>query len=731
MDILFCNYEYPPIGGGGGVVNAALARELARSHNVTVLTSRAFGLPADAVEGGVRVIRTPVLFRRQPAAANFPSMAAYLASGTWCGRALLKRQHFDVINTHFALPTGPVGYVLGRFAGVPNVLSVHGGDLYDPSKKSSAHRHALLRLCVRHLALSAEAVVAQSQDTSANLHRYFAPEVEAAIIPLGIPRPPPLHASRAAYGFSPDDKLLITVGRLVSRKAVDQLIDLVAELRDPHVKLLVLGSGPLAAKLQERAQHREVTAQVRFLGYVDEQVKYELLSLADIYVSTSQHEGFGLVFLEAMAAGLPIVCYDTGGQCDFLQDGHSGHVVALNDCGSFTARCRELLGRPELSAACGSANRRAVEQYYIDECARQYAVLFESVIQGRYAVVPPARRAGAQQAGRAARNEAGVVLSVIVPLYNERQNVAPLAQAIVQALTPLDLRFEVLLVDDGSTDGTFEHASALSAEYAQIRVIRLRRNFGQTAAMAAGIEHARGAVLVTMDGDLQNDPSDIPMFLDKLDEGYDLVVGWRYGRKDKLLTRKIPSKAANWLIGKITGVPIKDNGCSLKAYRADLIKKIPLYSELHRFIPAMASLAGPRIAEVKVRHHARRFGRSKYGLSRIYRVLLDLLAVKTIIGFASRPLTWFLSLAVPALLVSAACLAVSFYETVLLGEPFSTTVAGVGVLFGALAFFLIMAGMFGELVYKTADYRVERLSMLTAQYPSRHGSPSDTRVQGA
>jgi glycosyltransferase involved in cell wall biosynthesis len=314
-----------------------------------------------------------------------------------------------------------------------------------------------------------------------------------------------------------------------------------------------------------------------------------------------------------------------------------------------------------------------------------------------------------------------IELSVIVPLYNEEANVRPLADAIRAALGPTGIRYEVLLVDDGSSDATFETAAALPSEYPEVRVVKLRRNYGQTAAMAAGIEHASGRVLVTMDGDLQNDPLDIPRFLATLEEGYDIVVGWRHDRKDKLWTRKVPSRIANALIGKVTGVPIKDNGCSLKAYRADVIKKIPLYSEMHRFIPAMASLAGPRLAEIKVRHHARRFGVSKYGLSRVYRVLLDLLAVKTIIGFASRSAGWFALLAVPALLVSAATLGASLYRMLALGMPFSTVIAGVGVLFGALAFFLTMIGMIGELVYKTGDAREDRMSMLTAQKVTGRG----------
>ncbi|HFA60071.1 MAG TPA: glycosyltransferase, partial [Rhodospirillales bacterium] len=205
----------------------------------------------------------------------------------------------------------------------------------------------------------------------------------------------------------------------------------------------------------------------------------------------------------------------------------------------------------------------------------------------------PDRRAGREAA------DSGIDLSIIVPLYNEEDNVELLYRAIREAVLPLGLATEILFVDDGSRDRTFERAAALPRhDGVHLRIVKFRRNYGQTTAMVAGIDHARGRILVTMDGDLQNDPRDIPRFLEKIAEGYDLVVGWRRDRKDHW-SRVLPSKVANWLIGKVTGVPIRDNGCSLKAYRADLIKRIPLYSEMHRFIPAMASLAAPRIAEIE------------------------------------------------------------------------------------------------------------------------------------
>ncbi len=305
-----------------------------------------------------------------------------------------------------------------------------------------------------------------------------------------------------------------------------------------------------------------------------------------------------------------------------------------------------------------------------------------------------------------------------MPLYNEEENVRPLYKAITNEAESLGLKYEILFVDDGSQDNTFRTASELASNDKRLRVIKFRKNYGQTPAMSAGIDHARGTILITMDGDLQNDPSDIPAFIDKIHEGYDIVVGWRYMRQDRLITRKIPSQIANWMIGKVTGVPIKDNGCSLKAYRAQLIKNIPLYSDMHRFIPAMTSLAGASVAEIKVKHHARKYGVSKYGLSRIYKVLLDLLTVKTIVSFTTRPLLWFAILALPAVLISFISLFIVFYGLIVHSSPLSVPIAGTGVLFATLAFSLLLSGVLGELIYKTGDVRLSKLSSLSAKiYP--------------
>ena len=314
-------------------------------------------------------------------------------------------------------------------------------------------------------------------------------------------------------------------------------------------------------------------------------------------------------------------------------------------------------------------------------------------------------------------------LSVAVPLYNEEDSVPILYQRIVDAVEPMGVEFEILFVDDGSRDKTFAVAEQLAAADSRLRVVKFRRNYGQTPAMAAGIDNARGRVIVTMDGDLQNDPSDIPAMVAMIDEGYDMVVGWRFERQDKLLSRKVPSRIANWLIGKVTGIPIKDNGCSLKVYRAAVIQNIPLYAEMHRFIPAMSSMAAPRIAEVKVRHHARQFGESKYGLSRIYKVLLDLLAIKTIIAFASRPLLWFSMLSLPFLVLGFGIVIMQAYATLLGQEGFAMVVWGVALLLASLALFLSLAGALGEFIYRTGDTKVERLTTITSKtIDSRSGS---------
>lgn len=239
-------------------------------------------------------------------------------------------------------------------------------------------------------------------------------------------------------------------------------------------------------------------------------------------------------------------------------------------------------------------------------------------------------------------------LSVVVPIYNEEDSIVTLHREISDFVVRLDKPCELIFIDDGSSDRTQEKLAALKKKemiegYTNLetKIIKFSHNFGQTAAMQAGFDHARGEIIVSLDGDLQNDPADIPKLIDKLSEGYDVVCGWRKDRKDKKLTRIIPSRVANWLIAKITDIPIHDLGCSLKAYRHDVIKSVRLYSDMHRFIPAMVAMVGARVTEIVVNHRSRKHGHTKYGLSRIWKVLFDMVTVKMLIHFYNRPILWF------------------------------------------------------------------------------------------
>jgi len=252
-------------------------------------------------------------------------------------------------------------------------------------------------------------------------------------------------------------------------------------------------------------------------------------------------------------------------------------------------------------------------------------------------------------------------VSVVAPLLNEKDNIEPLYEQITQALSGL-YDYEIIFVDDGSTDGSFDVLSRLQKADRHVRVIRLRKNFGQTAAMSAGFVYARGSKIVAIDADLQNDPADIPRMIDKLNEGYDVVSGWRKKRYDKPLTRILPSKAANWLIARITGVKLHDFGCTLKAYRKDVIAETKLYGEMHRFIPALASWSGDKICEMVVNHRPRTAGRAKYGLGRTFKVILDLITVKFLVSFSTKPIYIFGGLGMMTIFGAAVCGLIVVYQ---------------------------------------------------------------------
>jgi len=294
-------------------------------------------------------------------------------------------------------------------------------------------------------------------------------------------------------------------------------------------------------------------------------------------------------------------------------------------------------------------------------------------------------------------------LSLIIPVYNEEQNLPLLFDAIQQALKPVKESWEVIFVDDGSGDKSLEVLETLVKQDPEhVRVVVFRRNFGQTAAIAAGIDHSQGDIIVLLDSDLQNDPADIPLLLKKLDEGYDLVSGWRRDRKDNRLTRTLPSNLANGLISWITGVHLHDYGCTLKAYRREALEGFRLYGEMHRFIPVFAHSIGARITEIPVRHHSRKFGEAKYGLERTVKVILDLFTVKFLLDYSHKPMRLFGGAGISLIVVSVALLLYLFIRKVfflipVLGSPFFQ----IGIMLLILGFQSILMGLIAELLART------------------------------
>jgi glycosyltransferase involved in cell wall biosynthesis len=294
-------------------------------------------------------------------------------------------------------------------------------------------------------------------------------------------------------------------------------------------------------------------------------------------------------------------------------------------------------------------------------------------------------------------------LSLIVPVYNEEKNLPLLIEAIRKVLDPLPYTWEVILIDDGSEDNSLQVLTVLAEKAPDhLRVVSFRRNFGQTAAIAAGLDYARGEIIVLLDADMQNDPADIPMLLEKLDEGYDLVSGWRKKRHDTYLTRTLPSYLANLLISRVTGVPLHDYGCTLKAYRRDALEGFRLYGEMHRFIPVFAHSVGAKITEVQVNHHSRKFGKTKYGLERTLKVILDLFTVKFLVSYSSKPIYLFGGTGLALIFGSGGMMLYLFVRRLLsqisvLGSPLFQ----LAVMLLIMGFQSVLMGLIAELLVRT------------------------------
>jgi glycosyltransferase involved in cell wall biosynthesis len=302
----------------------------------------------------------------------------------------------------------------------------------------------------------------------------------------------------------------------------------------------------------------------------------------------------------------------------------------------------------------------------------------------------------------AVRTKSSLDLSIIVPLFNEQESLVLLYNQLIAVLSRLGKTFEIIFINDGSSDGSYDVLNRLADADKRVKVINLRRNFGQTAAMSAGIDHARGDIIIPMDADLQNDPVDIPLLLEKLAEGYDVASGWRKDRQDGEVARIFTSNLANWLIGRLTGVRLHDSGCSLKAYRAEILKGTRLYGEMHRLIPALANLMGARICEVPVTHHARQFGKSKYGFKRIVKVVLDLITVKFLADFSTKPLYMFGGIGVILFFLATLAGVETLWERYAHGTyVHNNPVILIAVFLGTLGVNFIVMGLLAELIVRT------------------------------
>lgn len=380
LRILLLCYEYPPVGGGGGVGAQQFAEAWADAgHEVTVVTSRASGLPAEERHGRLRVVRVATMGKKNRATSTGLSMLSYLVTGFL--HLLRRRRHysqFDLINTHFALPTGPLGYVAQGLLGLPNVLTIIGGDIYDPTKSSSPHRYRSLRAVNRFLLRRADEIVAISSDTRSRAEVHYGTTRSMHLIPHGFEPPSATEAPDLPRGALDDKFVLVTIGRLVERKGYEHLIRSLSLLPgDSH--LLVVGDGPLEPSLRRVAEEVGVTDRITWLGYVPRAQLYGALEAADCYVLSSLHEGLGLVVLEAMWAGLPIVATNNGGQVDLVTQGENGFLVDPGDPESLADGIRRLRDDPELRSRMARHNQSDVEKHYVGRRAEQYVKLFRTV----------------------------------------------------------------------------------------------------------------------------------------------------------------------------------------------------------------------------------------------------------------------------------------------------------------------------------------------------------------
>ncbi len=384
MKILLVNYEYPPLGGGGGIAMMEIAQELARRHEVHVLTSGVSSLPAVEKHESLNLTihRAYVMGRSDRATASFASMAAFLPAGIRRGNQLIAEHKFDVINTWFAIPSGITGASIARKNKVPHVLTVIGGDIYDPSKWYSPHQFFPAGLAVKRVLRQANSHIAISTDIAQRTREYFGFEKPIKVIPLGIAEPQFNPATRSELGMDDANKYIVAVGRLVRRKDYPTLLKAVRDLDRDDTHLMLLGDGPERDNLTSLATELGIGNRVHLKGFVSDELKYQILSNSDLFALISLHEGFGVVYLEAMYCGLPVIAADQGGQIDLLEDGETGRLVPVGDASAITHSLRELLENEPFAQRAGNHNCQRIHDFSISNLAKQYEKVFDIVRRG-------------------------------------------------------------------------------------------------------------------------------------------------------------------------------------------------------------------------------------------------------------------------------------------------------------------------------------------------------------
>ena len=380
MKVLILNYEFPPLGGGGGSFSRDLALELAKDNEVDVLTSHFKGLMKEERIGGVNIFRVPVLGRNSLYYATLASLISFPVPAIIKGLKLCKEKNYDIINTHFAVPTGPAGAVLSRKTGVPNVLSIHGSDIYNPASKTSPHKSSFFTSGVRFSLNNTKRIIANSSYIKECAERLYSPLQKIDVIPLGMPEVKFTPASREELLLHKNKFYVISIGRMTKIKGYEYLLKAIALVDSPEVELLLIGDGTERSNLEKLSQELGIKKKVKFLGWVRDEKKYQYLAASNAYVMSSIHEGFGMVLLEAMQAGVPIISTSTGGQRDIIKDEKNGILIPPEDPEAIAEAIKKIASTPHKAKEMIDYNKNYVRDFYITMSSRKYTELFKESI---------------------------------------------------------------------------------------------------------------------------------------------------------------------------------------------------------------------------------------------------------------------------------------------------------------------------------------------------------------